>query len=484
MIRSRRIPLNPCDYLYYAHHRMLQRKTGAGSLAYMIVETEGHVSPDRVRDSLAAAMAAHPVMIAPLRVSRLSGRPYWQVPSFSDALVHQAAEQAFVCDDLRPGEQQGPPDAGPVRWESRLERLCSRRYVPRWELRAGARLRLEQYILPGGRTRFRLLWPHFLMDAEGAQWFLREIDRLCEGAVQSTSPPTCAPHEAARNHRHEACPTLLPDEATVDVLAGRSFLERYRLLRRGFALQAAQKGLRTSSLASNPSAAVDSLGLIHRHWATSDLKVLHAAARQATLPGPALYARHLAACVIRALHRLYVEQGVESGGYLITFPMRPASGCNLDSRPVPGNYLVSPTICVRREQVHDHGALAEAVQRQLDDYRRDQGDSAQWAMVWAASFLRASFYDLIFKLPLGFERLSSGFSYYGEIKLPLRSFCGATVINFFGGGPLGTPPGWNPVFSRWRDRLNLSLTWNRPHIADWLAARYATLIEDEMFTGG
>jgi hypothetical protein len=442
----------------------------------MVLETEGHVGADGVREALAGALAAHPVTLAPLRISLLSGRPYWAAPVCADAAAGRAVGGAFSCDDL---SQMCPPGQGggaDARWEEHLERLCLERYVPRWGLEGGANLRLEQYLLPDGRTRFRLLWPHFLMDAEGAQWFFREIDR-CFGSRGGRAEQTG--DGAKRKETVEAA--LLPDGAAMDLLAGSSFLERVRLFRRGFSLQTDAKGLEISALASGREAAVESLGLIHRCWSARELEAIHAAAKGTTPAGPALYARHLAACVVRALHRLYGEQGARTAGYLITFPMRPAGGRDLDVRPVHGNYLVSPVLCARRELALDRQALGESILRQLGEYRRRQGDSAQWAMVWAASFLRASYYDLIFRLPLGFERLSTGFSYYGEIGRPIRSFCGARVVNFLGGGPLGTPPGWNPVFSRWHDRLNLSLTWNRPQIADGLAARYAALIEAEVF---
>jgi len=466
MGRSRRIPLNPCDYLYYAHHRMQQRTVGGGSLAYMLLETDGHVDVDRAREALAAAMSAHPVTVSTLRVSIFSGRPFWETPVSPEAAARRAINRAFSCDDLREASGGVAASAAERRWQERLEQLCLQRYVPRWDLDGGPNLRLEQYILPGGRTRFRLLWPHFLMDAEGAQWFFREIDR-CFG--EGSSSANAAPP---------------PDKTRIDILEGRSLVERVRLFRRGFSLQTEAKGLKILPLVSAGERKIESLGLIHRHWQASELAEVHAAAKRETPAGPALYARHLATCVIRALHRLHVEQGVESDGYLVTFPMRPAGGANLDVRPVAGNYLVSPVLCGRREQALDRKKLGETILRQLEEYRSGQGDSSQWAMVWAASFLRASYYDWIFRLPLGFERLGSGFSYYGEITPPLRSFCGAPVVNFLGGGPLGTPPGWNPVFSRWKDRLNLSLTWNRPHIADDLASRYAAMIEDEMFSAG
>jgi hypothetical protein len=465
MTLSRRIPLNPCDYLYYAHHRMLERTVRAGNLAYMMIDAEGHADPELVRNALAAAMAAHPVTMAPLKVSIMSGHPYWSIPQRPDMTARRAANEAFVHDDLRVA----------TGWQDRLERLCEQRYHARYDLAAGPQVRLEQYSLPDDRTRFRMSWPHLLMDAEGAQWLLSEIAR-------QSQPPRGATRTDAGNPSSTvpARPPVPPDDKMIDVLAGRSFVERLRLFRRGFSRAGEHKSLTLRPITPHRRVDLESFGLIHRHWEPSQVVALQANAKRVTPTGPALYARYLAACVIRALHRIYAECGVQTDAYLITFPMRPSLGSALATRPIPGNYLVSPVLCVRRAGAADYSALGEEILRQIESYRRDQGDLSQWAMVWLASFARVSLYDWILRLPLGFEALTSGLSYYGEITPPLRSFAGLKVTNFWGGGPLGSPPGWNPVFSRFQDRLNLSLTWNRPAVPDELACRYAQLIEEEV----
>ena len=465
MTRLSRIPLNPCDYLYYAHHRMLERTVRVGNFAYMMIDAEGHAEPELIRNALAAAMAAHPVTMAPLRISLFWGHPYWRIPRSRDLAARRAAEQAYTHDDLRALSD----------WQERLEQFCLKRYCTRSDLASGPQVRLEHYALPDNRTRFRLAWPHLLMDAEGAQWFLQEIARHCQTlAGQSLQPgdPSahCVPME----------PLTKPDEETMDVLAGRSFMERLRLFRSGFSQAGEHRHLTIRPIISDRPVAVESFGLAHLRWDPTQVSAIQIRAKSVTPPGPALYARYLAARVVRALHRIYVERGVTTDAYLITFPTRPLLPQAAATRPVPGNYLVSPVLCIPRELALHDGPLGNEISRQLEMYRQSQGELSQWAMVWLASFLRASAYDLILRLPLGFESLTSGFSYYGEISPPIRSFGGTRVANFYGGGPLASPPGWNPVFSRYEERLNLSLTWNRPAMPDELANRYAQLIEEEV----
>jgi hypothetical protein len=465
MTRSSRIPLNPCDYLYYAHHRMLERTVRIGNFAYMMMDAEGQAEPELIRDALASAMAAHPVAMASLRISLFSGHPYWRIPDPREFAARLGAEQAYTYDDLRTVSG----------WQARLEQLCLERYCSGGDLASGPQVRLEHYALPENRTRFRLSWPHLLMDAEGAQWFLLEIARHSQSLAGTNLQKLEAPVPAVPME-----PPPLPDDRTMDVLAGRSFMARLRLFRRGFAHAGEHKGLTLRPIIPHRPGAVESFGLTHLRWNPTQVAAIQARAKSVTPPGPALYARHLAARVVRALHRIYGECGVTTDAYLITFPTRPSLPRAAVARPVPGNYLVSPVLCVRRESAIDDRALGSEISRQLEIYRVRQGDLTQWAMVWLASFLRVSVYDRILRLPLGFESLTSGFSYYGEISPPVRSFGGTRIVNFYGGGPLASPPGWNPVFSRYEERLNLSLTWNRPAMPDDLAHRYAQLIAEEV----
>ncbi|MBK8269185.1 MAG: hypothetical protein IPK83_13110 [Planctomycetes bacterium] len=102
-------------------------------------------------------------------------------------------------------------------------------------------------------------------------------------------------------------------------------------------------------------------------------------------------------------------------------------------------------------------------------------------MMWAASLIHAWAYELIFALPFGGGRFVTGNSFYGEINPPVRRIGHATITNLWGGGPNTNPPALNPVFSRFGDRLNFTLTYTRPTISDATAVEYVRLIEAEMF---
>lgn len=449
---SRHVSLTPCDYLYLMHHQVLRRTVRSGSMAFMAADVQGHPEPEQVRRLLASLLLEHPIFVAPLRTSLLTGRPYWPLRPLTPEAAAAAAQRAHQYEDLRQTAD----------WRSCLDGRWHSRYTPEWDLATGPQLKLDQYALPDGTTRFSLHWPHFVMDADGALLLLATL-------------------------AGDAGSMILPDGPPTNPLAGASMFQRLAWFRRGFSLNEDCRGIEAQPLFGDARQPLTSFAEVHRHWEGEQFCTIQARASAATPPGPALLSRYLAACVIRALHALYQEAGVQTDAYLITLPTRvrlaKADGTPAGRRPLAGNYIVSPVICGRRTAVADASALPVDIQRQWAAYHRAEGDLAQWTMVWAASYLRASWYPLLFKMRMGFEALSSGFSYVRASDYPIDAIAGAPVVRMHCGGPLATPPGWNPVFMRYRDGLSLSLTWNRPSVADETARRYDELIAREVVGG-
>jgi hypothetical protein len=417
-----------------------------------------------VRNALAWAMAAHPTVVADVRVSLCRGKPYWQIPAHLKEVAGRAAQEAHSVHDL-----SRTPD-----FDRQLAEITEQYLHHRWAVAAGPQIRLDQYLLPDDRTRFRLRWPHYQMDAEGGQLFLREIDR-CGGLDPAGSI------EAAWT----LPPDILPDHESVDVLAGCPLPQRIRLARKALADGRIDAGLTIRSLHEAMYPPATGHGLLYRTWDASQARQMEEHARRLTPVGPVRYTRYLAAATIRALHRLYGEKAVETDAYVMTLPIHVSMPRRHDrpayARPVCGNYLVAATLCGRRHDASDRGALGEQLARQIETFTRNQADLSFWAMMWAASHLRTSTYQFLFDLQLGYFPLASGFSYYGDIAEPVRSFLGLPVTNMWAAGVIATPPGWNLVFSRFNGRLNLGMTYNRPAVSPELANRYANYLEEEIF---
>lgn len=459
-----RILLNPCDYFFYGQHLMLTRRSLEGNIAFMMLDIDGHIEPDILREAVARTMARHPVTMGKLRLTFPRGRPYWKFPRKVESAAQNAARVAYHYLDLRE-----MPD-----WQQRIDSLYPSGEPAAWNHRAGPQIRLEHYALPESRSRIVFRWPHFMMDADGAQWFLSELGRhTLEDLASGTKPPM----EMPANLTNEPRP--------LDVLRNFSFTRRIGLAQRGYSFHQSHEGLTLRPLVTPPDRPCARHEVIHRHWTSGETSQLQERAKKSTPFGPALYARYVAVCVIRALHTMHLENNVETDAYLITMPLRVGISQHdadlFEKRPVAGNYLVTPILHGLRSEIDDPSAMANNLLEQFKDFLSRQMDVSQWALMWSASYLHKWAYSLIFKLPLSIAAFSSGFSYYGEIAQPIRSLCGRRVMNLWGSGPTTTPPALNPVFSKFEDRLNLCLTYDKQVITDAMARRFVELIEEQMF---
>ncbi len=63
----------------------------------------------------------------------------------------------------------------------------------------------------------------------------------------------------------------------------------------------------------------------------------------------------------------------------------------------------------------------------------------------------------------------------------IRSIAGTRITNMWGCAPMGTPPGWNPIFNKFEGRINLVLSRAHPAIPAELAHRRVDLIEEDIF---
>lgn len=460
MGRLRRIRFNPNDYFFYSHDRMMRRQREGANIAFMTLDLDAHIDPQHLTNAARRTFAAHPVLMAGVRIALTSGRPYWRLPDNIDAAAREQAGRAITHDDVSTA-----PDGA-----ERAHTLWLERCGPDWNLREGPQMRIEQYTLPDNKTRVCIRWPHLLMDAEGAMLFLAELDRFSRNESDTAAPPTQGLHE---------------DDRLIDPVAQHGFLARAKLAVAGLRGLPTDKTLTVRTLFEQGRPTYQDQRCLHRAWTSDSVERLRQLAKACVPSGPALYARYLAVCTVHALHRIFTDRGIDTDAYLITMPhsISAAPGDADHTRPLQGNYLVSPTLCGHKSLIGDRKAMAVEITRQLARYNDENMQRKQWAVSWAASFARAGFYQWLMKLPLGLEALSSGFSYYGGIRAPIDAICGARVINLWGAGPLPTPPAWNPVFSRFVDTLNLSLTYSRPAITDALAANYMAAIEEEMFTG-
>lgn len=451
----------------------MQRAGQIGNLPYMVMDLEGGIDADEIAAGVRQALRAHPVLRGRIRLSLVLSWPYWRVDR----------DAAFPLEvvDLR-----AEPD-----WRTAADERIEAGLARGWDVHQSPQVKIELYLGSDDRARLCLRWPHALMDAEGAQQFLAEIERYGKQAAcarredpNAMSPsvywesaggsarPGVTDRDASANGRGDEC-----GDEPLDLLAGRGLIDRMRLCRRGLKQYRGSGGGSVEGLASGPAAG-GTWRISHRRWESDEWSCIRRRAAELCPHGPARFSRFLGGCVLRALHRLLEERSLAVEECLVTLPMRvrgtPAA------RPVVGNYLVSATLSARRAEVADKRQLMDDLARQIDGFLKDDADLANWALVWGASFLRARQYRWLLSGSWGLQPYASGFSYYGEIEPPLRRFGGAQVTNLWGSGTMSAPPGWNPVFSRFGESLNLGLTWLEGYFNRATAERYVALIEQEL----
>lgn len=435
-----RYPLNACDY----HFQVLQRGDRAPLQcrfkAVMGFDVDGAVSGDHLQAAMSAAIREFPVLAGRLRFSLLLARPAWHVdavPSIQD--MYQFEDASAAADCL-------------VAADTALDRAASGSI----DLSKPPIVRLH-HIRTREFDRILLVWPHPLMDGQGGYEVLQRLAQGAQGGAFAQSATATTTTYAA--------------------LDG-TILSRVPRAIRGYRDQRTISQFQTTL---PPTGTTDPSGRVRiaRHLGTAaDFGAVAAAAKRLSPQGPGLYARHLAACTLRALRRLYDAHGWSSPEYAISFPMRPG-GVSVRGMPL-GNYLVSAALRVAHDHVLDWPRLGAAIAAQVAAFSTTGRDLDQWALLKASSRMRPGQYHWMMKSSVAKTPLISGYSYFqAEADAPVEQFADRTVLRDVFGGVVVIPPGWNPAFWRHGRRLSMTLAWPGGFIDDELAMQFASLIETE-----
>ena len=264
------------------------------------------------------------------------------------------------------------------------------------------------------------------------------------------------------------------DAATLNM----SLLTRVSRAMNGYRAQRAVSRIQTRQPLTGSIDGVGRVRFARRLDASNSFETIATAAKRLTPPGPGLYARHLAACTIRALRRLYDSHGWTSPNYAISFPMRPG-GLTAAAQPL-GNYLVAAALKISHDIALDWPRLGEAIASQVNAFSKTGADLDQWALLWASSLMRPGQYHAMMKSSVAMTPLISGYSYFqAEDANPIDRFLDRPIARMLFGGVVTIPPGWNPAFWRHGSRISMTLAWPMGFIADELAVEFADLIESE-----
>jgi hypothetical protein len=443
---SRTLLLSPCDRLFDAFDHQMARQGYAGRAILFILDAVGEVDSARVAKGFQRALEAHPTMMSAQAITLLQAWPYWRSPDVPVAPKFKHCDLSTVDN-----------------WPKAADEMAQRHAAEASDLTTPPLVSLWHIKGPGSLHRFTFCWPHALMDGQGAQYFISEIHRLADD-----SP---APYP----------PILMQDHERLDPLAGYGVVARLKLARQAMrttSLRAPVQGLSLyESLPDRPTN--DRIQRFTRRiWTPDKVRRMRDNARNLCSPGPVLYGRYVAACVLRAVHRIHAEHGRKLPYYAMTFPMQVAG---IERRPIPGSFLVWANLKVDADRITDKRSAIEDVDRQVREHFEQRRDLSIWALLWLAGQLRNWQYHLLMGWVTRRQPSVTGYSFFREIEPPIRQFVGAQLTDFWTFGPASLPPGWNPVFSRFGDQWNFTLSWASGAYPERVAERYADLIEEEVF---
>ena len=272
-----RLLFNPCDRLFDAFDRQMARQGYGGWAIVFIMDAVGEVDSARVARGFQRALEAHPTLMSARALTRVQAWPYWRAPGVP-------AAPAFKYWDLSAVDN----------WPQAADEMAQRHASEASDLANGPLVSLWHIEGPGSLHRFTFRWPHALMDAQGAQCFISEIDRLA-----GDSP---APYP----------PNLMQDDEQPDPLAGLGTVARLKLARqamRGPSPRGPVRALPLHAALPDRPANDRTMRFTRRIWTPEKVRRMRDNASNLCSPGPVLYGRYVAACVLRAIHRLHDELG-------------------------------------------------------------------------------------------------------------------------------------------------------------------------------
>jgi hypothetical protein len=440
--------LSPGDCSFDAFDHGLTQRGYPGSYMMVGLGLSGDLEPGRFTAALARAMEAHPVTQTRLEISRFRAWPYWRY------------DGAPVPPKYRHHDLSSHPD-----WRAEAHRINEEFYTSGLDSSTPPQINVQHYEGPGGQHILVFFCPHRLADVEGLMLFFREIERLA-----GDTPRPAPPH-------------LVPDGEVVDPLQGYGMWKRLKLIPKLFSnaqrLMPNPESQLGDSLPDRPAGSLR-LRYVLRTWSAEQVEQVRQIARQVAPPGPGLYARYLAGCVLRAVYRIYDEHGRKLPTYPLMFPLR-ISG--VERRGIAGNFIVSPAVCVSADRITDRKAVAEDVFRQVSEFQSKRLDLASCAFLWLTSRLRSGQYRKLVNLLSTKQPILSGFTFWGDLDPPLERFLGTEVTDLWGTGVVSIPPPWNPSFNRIGDRIHLTLGWVDSMLPERVVMRFADLIDEEAFAG-
>lgn len=433
------VPLTGADCFLRAFDGETRRLSGASHLAQLVLRLGPGFDPDRLREQLAAAAAAAPILRAPIRRPHPFTTPVYDVARASACLLPP------VSLERRPGSRAG--DSVP---EAFFERLNDVRAIRRGEL-----LRFDVVSHADGAD-VAMTWLHMLFDGSGSEAFVRWLDAGFRGVRATGEFP-------AGDGLGDVTPPPLG--------AGRGRLAQvWRRHMTGLATRPLR------SLAGPARRVRQALRYDLETFAPEETTAIVARAQQkAGFLTPMLY--YLAAA-IRAHDAVFRARGVDPGSYVVPLPV------NLRPKGREGALFRTH---VSMLWFHVESAVARDFDGLLGTLKAQRRDSIKAGLVEAgvaamdyARFAPARLYAQIARRSLGGELCSFFFAYTDQFLPGMERFFGAPIVNAFHAPSVPPSPGSGAILSIRSGRLNFTHVYQHGVLSDAERALLRRRLRDDL----
>ncbi len=393
-----KLPLNGCDYLMLGFDHELRRHGFAGNSCQIELELDAAISPDVLRQRIAALVERYPILRA-----RPCGwwMPKWKLPSARapqpQVRVHQAA----------PGLR---------------EKLCDEPL----DLKRGKLFRLDLIEHDGGMTVI-FTWSHALMDANSAEHFVALLGR------EDIPLPALAPQITSR----------LPP----------TFRERFKLAHQGILQfdEFIKNQPRTVGVRFPRAPRVQRFRV--EHFSAAETAQVRANATK--LCGVLGGAQFHAACTVIELHQLHQRAGKPSVSYVLPMPVSLRGKGSVE--PLFCNQVAMMMMQLFPAQLDTTVNAVAALKPQIAQGMRNGRIETGVAIAEVFRFLPLTPYMFMLKYGLRGEICSFFYGDVAAVTPLLTTFCGATIRQFTHIGATTPSPGIGAVFYSFRGELRVTI---------------------------
>lgn len=184
-----RLPLLNCDHFVLAFDTMMRDAGLGGHVVHSFLDLAAVPDVERLRTALETVAREHPLLNAVLRRRWGVGLPEWRA-----AAEPRPVELLLFCEDGAPGVLRAHGADACADAEQASEDALNRP-LPRADKTAWPKARFTLIERADGSCRLIFSWSHLLLDAVGAELFLRDLNALAAGddagriAPVETPPP-------------------------------------------------------------------------------------------------------------------------------------------------------------------------------------------------------------------------------------------------------------------------------------------------------